>query len=101
MSVGLRRARAGAGCGAAVGRRRWQRGWSLGLDESGHRNRILGSRRAANRSVARLRNTTAVPSTSVMAWTTGKSRLSIELSNSDPSPLRLKTCSTMTVEPIR
>src|SRR5579863_3851525 len=42
-----------------------QRRWSLGLEVSSHRNRILGSRRAANRSVARLRNTTAVPRTSV------------------------------------
>ena len=42
-----------------------------------------------------------MPSTKVMAWTTGKSRLRIELSRSDPRPFRLKTCSTMTVEPIR
>src|SRR5580704_364584 len=61
-----------------------------------HRSRIRGSRRAATRSVARLIKTTLVPSTMVTACTTGKSRLRIELNSNDPSPLRLKTCSTMT-----
>src|SRR5205823_2052602 len=91
-----RRAAAGPAHEArAPGRGELERGGDVG-----HPSRMRGSSLAASRSVSRLTTTTLAASTSVTDSTTGKSRSVIECSSSEPSPFRLKTCSTTTVLPI-